>query len=100
VPVYVCLSASRVEAELRDGLEELQQANLKLLRGQALRAWDAGASGIHLFNYNPPQQFLRELGDPDLLRRLERTDAYLPGNDYWLNFLKNGAKYRTIENKV
>jgi hypothetical protein len=100
VPVYVCLSASRVETELRDGLEELQQANLKLLRGQALRAWEAGASGIHLFNYNPPQQFLRELGDPDLLRRLERTDADLPGNDYWLNFLKDGAKYRTIENKV
>jgi hypothetical protein len=95
VPVYVCLSASRLEA----GLEG--EVNIKLLRGQALRAWDAGVSGIHLFNYlDPHHQIFRELGDPELLRRLERTDAYILGHPYWLNFLKNGGTYPTVPEDI
>jgi hypothetical protein len=43
-------------------------------RGRALRAWDAGGDGLYLFNiFLPNMPFLKELGDPKVLRGMGRV---------------------------
>ena len=88
VPVYACLVARRIMAGGGCG----EESDLPRWRGEALAAWDAGVDGIYTFNrFNPRDQVLRELGDPELLRSLRRDDRVIysgskgyrdPG--YWL----------------
>jgi hypothetical protein len=96
VPVYAGVSASRFPED-----------DILPWRAEALRAWDAGASGIYLFNvFRPSHPAFTELGDPDLLRRLPNTDVYTPNSDIKRNvdsissFLKGGEKYLSPEVEV
>ena len=60
-------------------------------RGAALDAWSAGASGIEVFNlmhvFPPEHPLYRELGDPHVLRRRDRTYVATrrgpPGEKSW-----------------
>jgi hypothetical protein len=88
VPVYACLSASR-----------LPENDEKVWRGEALDAWQAGADGIYTFNLiDPRHRLFRELGDPALLKTLPADHRYIMGSPYWIDFLKDGGKYRRISN--
>ena len=74
VPVYACLVSRRIieggEAEV-----ETTFTALKRWRGEALNAWKSGVNGIYTFNrFDPHDQIFRELGDPELLKKLERID--------------------------
>ena len=94
VPVYACFVSRRVMG----GGEPEAGTDIKLWRGEALRAWKAGVDGIYTFNrFDPSDQLFRELGDPALLETLDHIDqenfagesGYLdPG--YWL---RDGRSY-------
>ena len=80
-PVYACLSASRI------------QGDMKVWRGEAMNAWEAGVDGIYTFNrFNPRDQVFRELGDYEALKALESAYEYNPGSamDSWL---KDGSSF-------
>ena len=65
VPVYPCLSDSRVRGESG----KLRRRSLEGYRARAAQAWQAGADGIYLFNlFNPRLPHWRELGDRATLR--------------------------------
>ncbi len=68
VPVYPCLSDSRVRGESR-----FRRASVESYRGRAMNAWAAGADGIHLFNlFNPNSAIFREVGDSQTLATLDK----------------------------
>jgi len=74
VPVYACFVSRRI---MEGGEPEVSTSPtaLKRWRGEALNAWKAGVNGIYTFNrFNPRDQIFRELGDPELLKTLERID--------------------------
>ncbi|HHT28471.1 MAG TPA: hypothetical protein GXZ82_14695 [Firmicutes bacterium] len=82
VPVYACVSAARFPAD-----------NILPWRAEALRAWEAGAAGIYTFNiFRASHAAFSELGDPDLLLRLPRSDHFEPTTDN----LRNVAAHRTF----
>jgi len=65
VPVYACLSASRIPP------------GPTAWRGEALWAWQSGADGIATFNlFRPGHDLLRQLGDPELLARMPKRNRY------------------------
>lgn len=71
VPVYPCLSESRLK--LASGKIEPLRNTVEALRGRALNAWQAGASGIYVFNlFDPRCAFWREAGDRAGLSRRSR----------------------------
>ena len=90
VPVYPCLSDSRVRGETG----KLRRRSIESYRARAAQAWQAGADGIYLFNlFNPRLPHWRELGDAAMLRgrdklyfatyRDGRASRYLPdGNRF------------------
>lgn len=91
VPVYACLSGSRlVDPGRPEGKEDLE-----LWRGEALRAWDAGVAGIYTFNrFDPESPLFRELGDPKLLETLPRRYVFIPeGRGHLKSWLEGGASY-------
>lgn len=71
VPVYPCISDSRVTGE-----DRFVRGTVESYRGQALEAWAAGADGIHLFNlfdvFGGRSPVFKEVGDPEALRKLDR----------------------------
>ncbi|UCH35684.1 MAG: hypothetical protein JSV65_04865 [Armatimonadota bacterium] len=70
-----------------------KQGTIEVWRGEALRAWEAGVSGIYTFNrFNPHDPIFRELGDAELLKTLKRTYEFNPGKamDAWL---KDGSHF-------
>ena len=76
VPAYACLSGSR----LCNSVYPEEAVEIEIMRGEALRAWEAGMSGIYTFNrFDPDDAIFRELGDPELLRTLPRTYRFNPG---------------------
>ena len=92
VAVYPCLSDSRVR-----GATRFSRGSMPCYRARAVNAWQAGADGIHLFNFfNPRMRLWREIGDPRTLVGTDklyfvtvrdgRPDAWLVG----------GSAYRTI----
>jgi hypothetical protein len=96
VPVYAGISASRIE----DPQNPEREGDIEVWRGEALRAWDAGVSGIYTFNrFNPVDPIFRELGDPGLLRTLPRKYEFIAGHaiDRWL---KDGSRFLKPEGKT
>lgn len=86
VPVYASLDASRVgnwpwvlDAHKPDSRPEcmLARRSDESYQAQALSAWDAGADGIYLFNFNyshpPSHRLWTDLGDPMTLAALDKT---------------------------
>ena len=92
VPVYPCLSESRVRVKAR-----FQRNSIGSYRARAMRAWAAGADGIYLFNYfNPRGQVWRELGDPDALRTMDKLYFVTVRDGDPTRYLVGGEQYRTI----
>ncbi|MCD6352282.1 MAG: hypothetical protein J7M26_09205 [Armatimonadetes bacterium] len=94
VPVYPCLSESRLRGEARK-----RRNRLEVYRARALNVWRAGADGVYTFNlfWSPKHRVWRELGDPELLERLDKTYyvAYR-GFIYADLYLRGGGQYVKI----
>jgi len=93
VPAYACLVSRR----LMGGGEPEAETAAKVWRGEALNAWEAGMDGIYTFNrFNPHDKIFRELGDPELLKSLPRTDQQSFVADIWSRpevWLRGGRKH-------
>ena len=80
VKYYPSLDESRV----RDDAARKLRSSTSAYRGRALRAWQAGADGVYLFNaFNPRDPIWRQLGSPALLATADR--------DYFASVLGQGA---------
>lgn len=94
VPVYACLVKRRIQS----AKEPEGKTAIHIWRGEAFNAWKAGVDGLYTFNrFNPGDQLFREIGDPKLLKNLERIGqtAYV-NEDCWSRpetWLKNGRDY-------
>lgn len=95
VPVYPCLSDSRVKGETR-----FRRSSVEAYRGRALAAWAAGADGIHVFNHfdvaGPRAAVFREIGDPEALRRMERLYFVTVRDGKPEAWLAGGSRHRTV----
>ena len=92
-PVYPCLSNSR----LCDTPEEYhdREGDLEKWRGEAANAWEAGVSGIYVYNrFDPESPLYRELGSFDILKTLDKTYVFDPGKKRNMErWLKDGSMY-------
>ncbi len=90
VPVYPCLSDSRVKGETR-----FRRSSAASYRGRALNAWRAGANGIHLFNlFNPQSEVFRQVGDPQVLQSMDKLYFVTVRDGSPSKFLAGGQKHR------
>ncbi len=90
VPVYPCLSDSRVRGETR-----FQRASVPSSRGRAMNAWLAGADGLHLFNhFDPHAPIWSELGDPDKLLLMDKLYFVNVRDGDPRRFLAGGRAYQ------
>lgn len=92
VPVYPCLSDSRVRGETR-----FRRSSTESYRARAMNAWTAGADGLHLFNhFNPNAQIWREIGDPKTLLTMDKLYFINVRDGDPRSFLAKGREYRTV----
>jgi hypothetical protein len=92
VPVYPCLSDSRVQGETR-----FHRGSAASYRGRAMQAWAAGADGLHLFNFFDPHAPLwREIGDREALSGMDKLYFVSVRDGDPRSFLANGRDYRTV----
>lgn len=95
VPVYACLVTRRIAPRPKQKDRDHMR---RRFRGEAYLAWKAGVSGIYTFNqFNPKSPLFRELGDPELLAKLDRIDrtAYVE-KTCWSRperWLKGGSQF-------
>jgi len=92
VPVYPCLSDSRVRGETR-----FRRSSIESYRGRAMNAWHAGADGLHVFNYFDPHAAIwSELGDVATLRDLDKLYFVNVRDGDPEGYLAGGRKYRSV----
>jgi hypothetical protein len=92
VPVYPCLSDSRVVGETR-----FRRSSAASYRGRAMNAWAAGADGLHVFNFfDPNSEIWREIGDPATLLAMDKLYFVNVRDGDPQQYLANGRKYRTV----
>ncbi|MBM3858920.1 MAG: hypothetical protein FJ395_04635 [Verrucomicrobia bacterium] len=95
VPVYPCLSDSRVKGEGR-----FRRGSVESYRGQAMEAWAAGADGIHLFNlfdvFGAHSPVFKEAGDPKALRKMNRLYFVTVRDGKPDSWLAGGSKYCNV----
>jgi len=92
VPVYPCLSDSRVRGETR-----FRRGSVESYRGRAMNAWVAGADGLHLFNqFNPNAQIWRDIGEPETLSTMDKLYFVNVRDGDPHRFLAKGREYRTV----
>ncbi|MCC6682447.1 MAG: family 10 glycosylhydrolase [Phycisphaeraceae bacterium] len=90
VPYYACLVDSCLPYYDMDPEEQL-----RVWRGEALRAWRGGVDGIYTFNvFRPKNRIFRELGDPALLETLPTTDKFKLPWLAWRHYSKNGIRIK------
>jgi len=93
IPVYACFCSRRIMG----GGQPEAVSEIQVWRGEALNAWNAGVSGIYTFNrFNPKDQVFRELGDPELLKTLDRFDQTAYVAQIWSRpetWLKGGLDF-------
>ena len=69
VPVYPCLSESRITTDTSGA-----RKSLACYRARALNARAAGADGVYIFNvFDPHKPLWSELGDPQRLRTMDKV---------------------------
>jgi hypothetical protein len=81
VPVYAMINTSDMATTGATVDQAARRSNLPVWRGDALNKFEQGAAGLQFFNFfDPTLNQWRELGDPELLRTLDRTYVwyYLP----------------------
>ena len=92
VPVYPCLSDSRVRGETR-----FQRGSAASYRGRAMNAWAAGADGLHLFNFfDPNAPMWRQIGDPEALATMDKLYFVSVRDGDPQSYLAKGRQYRTV----
>jgi hypothetical protein len=95
VPVYPCISDSRVKGEGR-----FVRGSVEGYRGQAAEAWAAGADGIHLFNlfdvFGGRSPVFKEVGDPKALRTMDKLYFVTVRDGKPDSWLAGGSKYRNV----
>jgi len=95
VPVYPCISDSRVKGEGR-----FRRGSVESYRGQALEAWAAGADGIHLFNlfdvFGGRSPVFKEVGDPKVLQTMNKLYFATVRDGRPDSWLAAGSKYRNL----
>lgn len=92
VPVYPCLSDSRVQGETR-----FRRSSEASYRGRAMNAWAAGADGLHLFNFfDPKAPMWRQIGDPETLATLDKLYFVSVRDGDPQSYLAKGRQYRTV----
>lgn len=95
VSVYPCISDSRVVGESR-----FARGTVESYRGQAAEAWAAGADGIHLFNlfdvFGGRSPVFKEVGDPELLRKLDRLQFVTVRDGDPNRWLAKGSAYGSL----
>ena len=92
VPVYPCLSDSRVVGETR-----FRRSSAASYRGRAMNAWAAGADGLHMFNFfDPNAQIWREIGDPKSLLAMDKLYFVNVRDGDPRRYLARGLEYRTL----
>jgi hypothetical protein len=93
VAVYAGLDESRVRGDAKP----FSRNSTETYRARAARAWQAGVDGLYLFNYfNPKGGFLREIGDPETLRELDKTYYATVRNGNPNAYLADGRRFQTI----
>jgi len=97
VPVYACLSGSRVVSAKNP--EGGRPEMMPLWHGEAAQAWQAGIDGIYTFNvFNPKDELFRTLGSPETLMALPSPHKPITGEkkamDRWF---KGGSSFVTIQ---
>jgi len=92
VPVYPCLTDSRVQGESR-----FRRSANESYRGRAMDAWSAGGDGIYIFNcFNPRHPLWRELGDPAKLRTMDKLYFVTVCDGSPDRYLANGSRHQTV----
>lgn len=92
VPVYACLSDSRVQGETR-----FRRSSPQAYRGEAMNAWAAGVDGIHVFNlFRPESPVFREVGDVAVLRPMEKLYFVTVRDGKPGAFLKGGEAHQAL----
>jgi hypothetical protein len=92
VPVYPCLSDSRVRGETR-----FQRSCAASYRGRAMNAWAAGADGLHVFNFFDPNAPLWcQIGAPEALADLDKLYFVSVRDGDPQSYLAKGRQYRTV----
>ena len=92
LPVYPCLSESRVRSGNRFGRNSIES-----YRARALQAWSAGADGIYVFNYFDPRgQLWRELGERQALGTLDKLYFLTVRDGNPERYLVDGRSYRNV----
>jgi len=98
VPVYPCLSDSRVRGESR-----FRRASIQGYRGRAMNAWAARdqsgspADGIHTFNlFSPTSAVFREIGDPATLATLDKLYFVTVRDGNPNSWLAGGDSHRSV----
>lgn len=93
VPVYPCLSESRVRAEGPPYRRQSQES----YRARAARVWQSGADGVYTFNFFAAKSpLLREMGDPAVLAKLDKT-YFATVRNYTANMsLADGKRFQNV----
>lgn len=92
VPVYACLSDSRVQGETR-----FRRSSPQAYRGEAMNAWAAGVDGIHVFNlFRPESPVFREVGDVAVLRPMEKLYFVTVRDGKPGSYLKGGEAHQAL----
>ncbi|MDO5566710.1 MAG: family 10 glycosylhydrolase, partial [Planctomycetia bacterium] len=95
VPVYACLSESRVNKQDK----RFSRGNQAAYAARSAAAWDAGVDGVHIFNvYTATAPFLNVCGASDKLKSVDKV--YFQTTQYGgyrpTSYLKDGDKYRHL----
>lgn len=93
VPVYACLSASRIVSSKYP--ESGGEAMASLWQSEAAAAWKAGVDGVYTFNrFNPADDIFRTLGSLETLTKQAENFKPNPGDRKAVErWLKGGSKF-------
>lgn len=84
VPAYACIN---------DAGMDMEHPPTEAWRGAAMNIWHAGADGVYVFNFFPPEpdERLSQIGDPETIRGLDKVYAvdYL-AEEQWYGFQRAG----------
>ncbi len=92
MPVYPCLSESRIRTDTR-----FKRNSIESYRARAACAWAAGADGVYLFNYfNPRGPVWRELGEPQSLSMMDKLYFVTVRDGSPDRYLVDGSQHRQV----